>query len=158
MGFSQGSRISSPALAIRAQDVEPKPARRGLSKRDLLGPGWESRLEEARARRVTALAAKAAANRDQAAKPWEGSEIGDLPPLLDEDKSTPIASHRASAAKRIPDLLDETSEDFSKIAATARHSRLARGEPEQKAKPAAPVKVEIPETVVEADGPEALYC
>ncbi len=55
-----------------------------LKKTDILGAGWESRLEEARARRAKALEGKEQPEAAEAPKPWEAGSAAQLPPLIDE--------------------------------------------------------------------------
>ena len=56
-----------------------------LRKTDVLGAGWETRLEEARARRAKALEGKAQPEITEPQKPWEIKAVTELPPLIDEE-------------------------------------------------------------------------
>ncbi len=100
-----------------------------LRKTDILGAGWESRLEEARARRAKALEGKEQPEAAEAPKPWEAASAAALPPLIDEATGeaadAPDLSLLGLSADAEPGLPDAPSQDEIDAAiAAARSARI----------------------------------
>ena len=100
-----------------------------LRKTDVLGAGWESRLEEARARRAKALEGKSQPEPTEPQKPWEARAVTELPPLIDEETGretdAPDLSLLGIQPKEAPDLPPPPSQDEIDAAiAAARAARI----------------------------------
>lgn len=118
-------------MAGSANDKGKGPGRRKASpvSGDILGAGWESRLEEARARRAKALEGKGQPEPAEAPKPWEARAVDELPPLIDEvtgkETDAPDLSLLGLEAKDEPGLPPPPSEaEVEAAIAAARAKRI----------------------------------